>query len=251
MHTPPDHPYRIVGEHVPVHRRTATCRFVHLPGSVTKTPCQCDLVRRGRARTCKILQCFGHESGLTERAKNPRLESRLRGRSSVGRALASQARCRGFESHRPLPKRSTFVLGHAGAVDGSERQPQSTDVRLHAAPVVVAEPLAPTVRVFAARARFVFARQVPAGADRQPCALHRRTPFAPPPVSQRQVAAFGRSRQLAVQSCGHRVKRGQGDDGQRHATTEPAGLAVLLQHAIYNGAALTMAGSSPGGLCRR
>ena len=31
-----------------------------------------------------------------------RLESWLRGRSSVGRALASQARCRGFESHRPL-----------------------------------------------------------------------------------------------------------------------------------------------------
>ena len=30
------------------------------------------------------------------------LESWLRGRSSVGRALASQARCRGFESHRPL-----------------------------------------------------------------------------------------------------------------------------------------------------
>ncbi len=30
------------------------------------------------------------------------LESRERGRSSVGRALASQARCRGFESHRPL-----------------------------------------------------------------------------------------------------------------------------------------------------
>ena len=27
---------------------------------------------------------------------------RARGRSSVGRALASQARCRGFESHRPL-----------------------------------------------------------------------------------------------------------------------------------------------------
>ena len=33
-----------------------------------------------------------------------RLGCRLRGRSSVGRALASQARCRGFESHRPLSR---------------------------------------------------------------------------------------------------------------------------------------------------
>ena len=40
---------------------------------------------------------------LTRRGRRARIRS-LRGRSSVGRALASQARCRGFESHRPLPE---------------------------------------------------------------------------------------------------------------------------------------------------
>ena len=44
------------------------------------------------------------------------LQSWPRGRSSVGRALASQARCRGFESHRPLREIKRNMRGIAGFV---------------------------------------------------------------------------------------------------------------------------------------
>jgi hypothetical protein len=43
-------------------------------------------------------------------AKTP-VRIRARGRSSVGRALASQARCRGFESHRPLHEKAPQTWG--------------------------------------------------------------------------------------------------------------------------------------------
>ena len=43
-----------------------------------------------------------------------RLRFWARGRSSVGRALASQARCRGFESHRPLSRSQAESLTFAG-----------------------------------------------------------------------------------------------------------------------------------------
>jgi hypothetical protein len=39
------------------------------------------------------------------------LRCRLRGRSSVGRALASQARCRGFEPRRPLREKAPLMRG--------------------------------------------------------------------------------------------------------------------------------------------
>ena len=40
---------------------------------------------------------------------SPPVRTRARGRSSVGRALASQARCRGFESHRPLFRKALLI----------------------------------------------------------------------------------------------------------------------------------------------
>src|SRR3970040_1477790 len=55
-----------------------------------------------RARTSETVR------SACEGTVNAGLESGSVGRTSVGRALASQARCRGFESHRPLLAKSLW-----------------------------------------------------------------------------------------------------------------------------------------------
>ena len=52
-------------------------------------------------------------------ARRP-VESQLRGRSSAGRALASQARCRGFEPRRPLSRKG-LVIGFS-VIRNEQRQ---------------------------------------------------------------------------------------------------------------------------------
>ena len=76
-------------------RRRFASRFV-----VDDVPIQTDRVRESALHVLRLLVAaraprrrFGHESGMTGRGekRRTRLESWLRGRSSVGRALASQA----------------------------------------------------------------------------------------------------------------------------------------------------------------
>ena len=56
-------------------------------------------------------------------AARRQVESQLRGRSSAGRALASQARCRGFEPRRPLSQKG-LVIGFSVIRNEQRRGPE-------------------------------------------------------------------------------------------------------------------------------
>ena len=61
----------------------------------------CPIARHGTGRVARD-KPRGRPPSRTRRANGVKCLDKFRGRSSVGRALASQAGCRGFESLRPL-----------------------------------------------------------------------------------------------------------------------------------------------------